>query len=37
MRILISNDDGVHAEGLALLEEIARELSDDLFIVAPEY
>ena len=37
MRILISNDDGVHAEGLALLERIARELSDDLFIVAPEY
>ena len=37
MRILISNDDGVHAEGLALLERIARQLSDDLFIVAPEY
>jgi len=37
MRILISNDDGVHAEGLALLERIARELSDDIFIVAPEY
>ena len=37
MRILISNDDGVHAEGLALLERIAREFSDDIFIVAPEY
>ena len=37
MRILLSNDDGVHAEGLALLERIARQLSDDLFIVAPEY
>jgi 5'-nucleotidase len=37
MRILLSNDDGVHATGLALLEKIAREFSDDLFIVAPEY
>ena len=35
MRILLTNDDGVHARGLALLEEIARRLSDDVWIVAP--
>jgi len=37
MRILLTNDDGVHAEGLASLERIARALSDDLWICAPEY
>src|SRR4249919_4291229 len=36
MRILITNDDGVHARGLEVLEEIARALSDDVWIVAPE-
>lgn len=36
MRILLSNDDGVHAPGLALLEKIARQFSDDIFVVAPE-
>lgn len=36
MRILITNDDGVHAPGLAVAEEIARELSDDIFVIAPE-
>lgn len=36
MRILITNDDGIHAEGLAVLERIARQLSDDVWIVAPE-
>lgn len=35
MRILLTNDDGVHAPGLALLETIARSLSDDIWIVAP--
>ncbi|WP_281301481.1 MULTISPECIES: 5'/3'-nucleotidase SurE [unclassified Iodidimonas] len=35
-RILISNDDGIHATGLRYLEEIARELSDDVWVVAPE-
>ncbi len=35
MRILCSNDDGVHAHGLASLEKIARELSDDVWVVAP--
>ena len=34
--ILLTNDDGVHAPGLAVLETIANELSDDVFVVAPE-
>lgn len=36
MRILLTNDDGIHAEGLAVLERIARQLSDDVWVVAPE-
>lgn len=36
MRILITNDDGIHAPGLKVLEAIARRLSDDVTIVAPE-
>ncbi|AKI00485.1 5'-nucleotidase; exopolyphosphatase; 3'-nucleotidase [Hoeflea sp. IMCC20628] len=36
MRILITNDDGIHAEGLEVLERIARTLSDDVWIVSPE-
>src|ERR671929_2448188 len=36
MRILCTNDDGIHAPGLAALERIARTLSDDVWIVAPE-
>ena len=37
MRILITNDDGIHAEGLDICEKIARSLSDDVWVVAPEY
>lgn len=36
MRILLTNDDGIHAEGLAVLERIARQSSDDVWVVAPE-
>ncbi len=36
MRILITNDDGIHGEGLRVLQEIAAELSDDVWTVAPE-
>ncbi len=36
MRILLTNDDGIAAEGLAVLERIARALSDDVWICAPE-
>ncbi len=36
MRILITNDDGIHAEGLDVLYRIAAHLSDDVTVVAPE-
>ncbi|WP_038463216.1 5'/3'-nucleotidase SurE [Candidatus Odyssella acanthamoebae] len=36
MRILLSNDDGINAPGLKVLEAIARQLSNDIWIVAPE-
>ena len=36
MRILISNDDGIHAPGLKVLERVARRFTDDVWIVAPE-
>jgi 5'-nucleotidase len=35
MRILLTNDDGVNATGLKVLERIARKFSDDIWIVAP--
>ncbi|MBA4163487.1 MAG: 5'/3'-nucleotidase SurE [Erythrobacter sp.] len=35
MRILLTNDDGIHAPGLKVLEEIARQFSDDIWICAP--
>ncbi|MCB2109086.1 MAG: 5'/3'-nucleotidase SurE [Rhodobacteraceae bacterium] len=34
-RILISNDDGIAAPGLVVLERIAKMLSDDIWVVAP--
>lgn len=36
MRILITNDDGVDAPGIAVMREIARGLSDDVWVVAPD-
>src|ERR1700759_1020963 len=36
MGILCTNDDGIHAPGLKIVEEIARALSDDVWVVAPE-
>ena len=35
-RILLVNDDGIHSQGLALLEALAREISDDVWVVAPD-
>src|ERR687886_1043686 len=35
MRILLTNDDGINARGLKLLETVARRLIDDIWIVAP--
>ena len=37
MRILVTNDDGIQAPGLTIMEEIAAALSDDVWVVAPEY
>tara|TARA_B100000686_G_scaffold232482_1_gene240095 strand:- start:125 stop:886 length:762 start_codon:yes stop_codon:yes gene_type:complete len=36
MRILLANDDGFGAPGLKCLEDIARAISNDIWIVAPE-
>lgn len=36
MRILVTNDDGIHSPGLVVAENIARALSDDVWVVAPE-
>jgi 5'-nucleotidase len=36
MRILITNDDGIEAPGLDVLEKIATDLTDDVWVVAPE-
>jgi len=35
MRILLTNDDGIHAPGLAVLETIAAQFSDDVWVCAP--
>jgi 5'-nucleotidase len=35
-RILISNDDGIDAPGLRLLERVARSLCPNVWVVAPE-
>ena len=35
-RILVTNDDGINAPGLRILERVARELSTDVWVVAPE-
>jgi 5'-nucleotidase len=35
MRILLTNDDGYHAPGLEVLEEIARGFSEDIWVCAP--
>ncbi len=36
MRILVANDDGINAPGLKVLIKIARALSKDVWVVAPE-
>jgi 5'-nucleotidase len=35
-RILIVNDDGIHAPGIALLEEVVRMFCEDVWVVAPD-
>lgn len=36
MKILLSNDDGIGAAGLLILEEIAKTVADEVFVVAPD-
>jgi 5'-nucleotidase len=36
LRILVTNDDGIHSPGLTVAENIARAISDDVWVVAPE-
>jgi 5'-nucleotidase len=35
-RILVTNDDGIHAAGINVLAEMMREFSEDVWVVAPE-
>ena len=35
--IVVTNDDGINAPGLKVLEKIARALTDDIWVVAPEH
>ncbi|MEM9760343.1 MAG: 5'/3'-nucleotidase SurE [Pseudomonadota bacterium] len=35
-RVLIVNDDGIHAPGIQLLERVIREHCDDVWVVAPD-
>ena len=35
-RILVTNDDGINAPGLKVLERVARNFSSDVWVVAPE-
>ncbi|MBV8870548.1 MAG: 5'/3'-nucleotidase SurE [Acetobacteraceae bacterium] len=35
-RVLLTNDDGIAAPGLRVLQEIAAEIADDVWVVAPE-
>src|SRR5918998_6961697 len=35
IRILITNDDGIHSEGISALENALKEIGD-VFVVAPE-
>ncbi|MDR1266927.1 MAG: 5'/3'-nucleotidase SurE [Holosporales bacterium] len=36
LRVLVCNDDGVQAKGLKILERIAKDLSPDVWVVAPD-
>lgn len=36
LRILVTNDDGIYAPGLKVLEKIALKLSSDVWVIAPE-
>ncbi len=35
LRVVLSNDDGVNAPGMKVLERVAKTISDDVWVVAP--
>lgn len=35
MKILVTNDDGIDAKGIKILEQIALQMTDDVWVVAP--
>jgi 5'-nucleotidase len=37
MRILITNDDGINSKGIKILENVAKSISDDVWVVAPAF
>ncbi|MBM3608801.1 MAG: 5'/3'-nucleotidase SurE, partial [Alphaproteobacteria bacterium] len=37
MHVLITNDDGIHAPGLKVMEEIAASIATRITVVAPEF
>lgn len=37
LRILVTNDDGIHADGLVALENAAKAITKDVWVVAPEH
>ena len=36
-RLLLTNDDGIDAAGLAALADVARAIADEVWIIAPQY
>jgi 5'-nucleotidase len=36
-RVLLTNDDGIDAPGLAVLEAVAAEIAEEVWVVAPEH
>ncbi len=36
-RILVTNDDGIQAKGIRLLEKLAKTFTDDVWVVAPSH
>ena len=33
--ILVTNDDGINSQGIKILEKIAKNFSDNVFVIAP--
>ena len=36
MKIFLTNDDGIHAEGIRILAEVLQKAGHQIFIVAPD-